>query len=83
MTDTEKELLDCLKDYIKKTETANVQEGIWFNKVYKDAKRLVKKLTIADVTQSCDTCKHLSNCRFWKEAPNNGETCKFYIEHVA
>ena len=48
-----------------------------------DAIDLVKKLTIHDVMQSCDTCKHLSTCRFWQEAPNNGATCKFYIEHVA
>jgi hypothetical protein len=46
MTEVEKELLECLKDYIKQTETAHLQEGIWFNKVYKDAKQLVKKLTI-------------------------------------
>lgn len=43
----------------------------------------VKKLTIPVVMQSCDTCKHLSTCRFWQEASNNGATCKFYIEHVA
>ncbi len=48
-----------------------------------DAIDLVKKLTIPVVMQSCDTCKHLSTCRFWQEAPNNGATCKFYIEHVA
>ena len=52
MTDTEKELQDCLKAYIKQTETAHVQEGIWFNKVYKDAKALVKKLTLTDVVSS-------------------------------
>ena len=40
-------------------------------------------LPIDSVIQSCDTCKHLSTCRFWQEAPNNGATCKFYIEHVA
>tara|TARA_R110000851_G_scaffold313596_1_gene475284 strand:+ start:51 stop:302 length:252 start_codon:yes stop_codon:yes gene_type:complete len=40
-------------------------------------------LPIDSVVQSCDTCKHLSTCRFWQEAPNNGATCKFYIEHVA
>jgi len=34
-----------------------------------------------DVMQSCDTCKHLSSCRFWQEAPENGATCKFHIEH--
>ena len=39
-------------------------------------------LTIPVVTQSCDTCKHLSGCRFWQEAPNNGASCKFYIEYV-
>lgn len=44
---------------------------------------LINKLTIPVVTQSCDTCKHLSACRFWQEAPNNGATCKFYIKHVA
>ena len=43
---------------------------------------VVKKLTIPVVMQSCDTCKHLSTCRFWQEAPNNGATCKFYIEHI-
>ena len=52
MTNTERELLDCLKDYIKQTETAQVQEGIWFNKVYKEAKELVKKLTIPVVVSS-------------------------------
>ena len=43
--DLEKELLECLKDYIKQTEIAHVQKGIWFNKVYKDAKELLKKAT--------------------------------------
>ena len=43
----------------------------------------LQALTIPDVMQSCDTCKNLSTCRFWQEAPNNGATCKFYIEHVA
>ena len=57
MTDTEKELLDCLNDYIKQTETAHIQEGIWFNKVYKDAKALVKKLTIADVVGQSEQLK--------------------------
>ena len=52
MTNTEKELLDCLKDYIKQTEMAMVQEGVWFNKVYKDARILVKNLTIPDVSSS-------------------------------
>ena len=51
---------------------------------YNDRIDVVKKqLTVPVVMQSCDTCKHLSNCRFWQEAPNNGATCKFYIEHVA
>jgi len=45
--------------------------------------RELKILPIQNVMQSCDTCKHLSTCRFWQEAPNNGATCKFYIEHVA
>jgi len=31
-------------------------------------------------TQSCDSCKHLSTCRFWQNTPNNGATCKFYIK---
>lgn len=47
------------------------------------AESLVKKFNLPVVMQSCDTCKHLSTCRFWQEAPNNGATCKFYIEHVA
>lgn len=71
MTDTEKELLECLKDYIKQTETAHIQEGIWFNKVYKDAKALVKKLTIADVTQAkrpvCPDCFDRGELRNDKE----------------
>jgi len=45
-------------------------------------KAMHKALTTPVVMQSCDTCKHLSNCRFWQEAPNNGATCKFYIEYV-
>ena len=39
-------------------------------------------LNIPVVIKSCDTCKNLSTCRFWAEAPENGKTCKFYIEHV-
>ena len=49
-----------------------------------DAKEVLNQaLNIPVVMQSCDTCKHLSTCRFWQEAPSNGATCKFYIEHVA
>jgi hypothetical protein len=47
------------------------------------ADEIVKLFAIPVVMQSCDTCKHLSTCRFWQEAPNNGATCKFYIKHVA
>ena len=47
------------------------------------ADEIVKLFAIPVVMQSCDTCKNLSTCRFWQEAPNNGATCKFYIEHVA
>lgn len=64
MTDTEKELLDCLKEYIKQTETAHIQEGIWFNKVYKDAKDLVKKSdSLHSVSESsledCEDCEYV------------------------
>jgi hypothetical protein len=55
-----------------------------FNDLLEIAEELVKSNSVLDgVMQSCDTCKHLSTCRFWQEAPNNGATCKFYIEHVA
>ena len=53
MTKNEIELLSCLNEYIKQTEVAMMQEGIWFNKVYKDAKRLVKKLTIHNISKRC------------------------------
>ena len=63
------------------------REEIFYSGAEADARALLEEikqgLNIPDVMQSCDTCKHLSTCRFWQEAPNNGATCKFYIEHVA
>lgn len=47
-----------------------------------EAQEQVKNLDISLVSKSCDSCKNLSTCRFWAEAPENGATCKFYIEHV-
>ena len=41
-----------------------------------------KNLNLPSIIKSCDTCKNLSDCRFWAEAPENGKTCNFYIEHV-
>ncbi len=78
MTDTEKELLECLKDYIKQTETAHVQEGIWFNKVYKDAKELVKKLTIANVVGQSEqlVCEHPNRFVFRKHFYKDGNLVK-------
>ena len=74
---TELELLADSCDSNYALEVNGYSQGV------NDAIDLVKKLTIPVVMQSCDTCKHLSTCRFWQEAPNNGATCKFYIEHVA
>ncbi len=80
MTDYIKQLESKVK-YCKNTNT------IFDTRKYvllEDAKEVLKQaLNIPGVMQSCDTCKHLSTCRFWQEAPNNGATCKFYIEHVA
>ena len=54
--------------------------------VYHARHRLMESLALPHVIdspaiKSCDSCKHLSNCRFWKEAPENGATRKFYIKH--
>ena len=80
MTDYIKQLESKVKD-CKNTNT------IFDTRKYvllEDAKEVLNQaLNIPVVMQSCDTCKHLSTCRFWQEAPNNGATCKFYIEHVA
>ena len=80
MTDYIKQLESKVKD-CKNTNT------IFDTRKYvllEDAKEVLNQaLNIPVVIQSCDTCKHLSTCRFWQEAPNNGATCKFYIEHVA
>jgi hypothetical protein len=80
-----------MTDYIKQLESkvrdCNNTNTIFDTRKYvllEDAKEVLNQaLNIPVVMQSCDTCKHLSTCRFWQEAPNNGATCKFYIEHVA
>jgi len=79
-----------MTDYIKQLESkvkdCNNTNTIFDTRKYvllEDAKEVLKQaLNIPVVMQSCDICKHLSTCRFWQEAPNNGATCKFYIEHV-
>ena len=80
-----------MTDYIKQLESkvkdCNNTNTIFDTRKYvllEDAKKVLNQaLNIPVVMQSCDTRKHLSTCRFWQEAPNNGATCKFYIEHVA
>lgn len=80
-------MIDYIKQLESKVKDCNNTNTIFDTRKYvllEDAKEVLNQaLNIPVVMQSCDTCKHLSTCRFWQEAPNNGATCKFYIEHVA
>ena len=80
MTDYIKQLESKVKDCKNTNTIFDTRKYI----LLEDAKEVLNQaLNIPVVMQSCDTCKHLSTCRFWQEAPSNGATCKFYIEHVA
>ena len=83
MNEAQKFLLNNECDDLRLKDAQKVEDWIYVSDMMERYhKEQVKKLTIPVVMQSCDTCKHLSTCRFWQEAPNNGATCKFYIEHI-
>ena len=67
----------CDHDYMDSGMINHISEMM---EEYHQAKLHLLNLPV--VIKSCDTCKNLSTCRFWAEAPENGRTCKFYIERV-
>lgn len=81
---TAKEYLEskglCDHDYTDSGMINHISEMM--EEYYNYKQMQVKNLHIPVVIKSCDTCKNLSTCRFWAEAPENGKTCKFYIDHV-